>query len=148
MANRRFLQIQLEKSFEAAKRYQEKFSVVMLDIDHFKNYNDTRGHLGGDRLLARLAEVLVKNSRAADYVFRYGGEEFLCMLPEADLTMAGEAAERLRLAVQAETDVTISLGVASFTDDMPDKETLVRKADEALYRAKKNGRNRFERSVE
>ncbi|OGR29328.1 MAG: hypothetical protein A2X83_03515 [Desulfuromonadales bacterium GWD2_54_10] len=148
LANRRFLQIQLEKSFEAAKRYQEKLSVIMLDIDHFKNYNDTRGHMGGDRLLARLAQVLVKELRDADYVFRYGGEEFICMLPETDLALAAEVAERLRMAVQAETDVTISLGVTSFTDDMPDKETLVRKADEALYRAKESGRNRVERSVE
>jgi two-component system cell cycle response regulator len=145
LANRRFLEIQLEKSFEAARRYQGKLSVIMLDIDHFKNYNDTRGHLGGDRLLARLAELLVKELRDADYVFRYGGEEFLCMLPETDLVMACEVAERVRMMVQAETDVTISLGVATYTDDMPDKETLVSKADEALYRAKENGRNRVER---
>ncbi|MFZ2950815.1 MAG: diguanylate cyclase [Desulfuromonadaceae bacterium] len=148
LANRRFLQLQLEKSFEAAKRYQEKLSVVMLDIDHFKNYNDTRGHLEGDRLLAKFAELLVKELRDADFVFRYGGEEFLFMLPETDLAMACEVAERVRMAVQAETDVTISLGVASFTDDMSDKESLVRKADEALFRAKRNGRNRVERSVE
>jgi diguanylate cyclase (GGDEF)-like protein len=148
LANRRFLQILLDKSFEAAKRYQEKLSVVMLDIDHFKSYNDTRGHLEGDRLLAKFAELLVKELRDADSVFRYGGEEFLCMLPETDLTMACEVAERVRMAVQAETDVTISLGVATFTDDMQDKESLVRKADEALFRAKRNGRNRVERSVE
>jgi diguanylate cyclase (GGDEF)-like protein len=148
LANRRFLQIQLEKSFGAAKRYHEKLSVVMLDIDHFKQYNDTRGHQEGDRLLTRLAEVLLKGMREADYVFRYGGEEFLCVLPETGLATACEAAERLRRAVQVETDVTISLGVATFTDDMPDKDTLIRKADEALYRAKERGRNRVERSVE
>lgn len=148
LANRRFLELQLKKSFKAAKRYQEKLSVVMLDIDHFKSYNDTRGHLEGDRLLAKFAEQLVKELRDADFVFRYGGEEFLCMLPGTDLTMACEVAERVRMAVQTETDVTISLGVASFTDDMPDKESLVRKADEALFRAKRNGRNRVERSVE
>lgn len=148
LANRRFLQLQLEKSFEAAKRYQEKLSVIMLDIDHFKSYNDTRGHLEGDLLLASLAEVLVKNLRDADFVFRYGGEEFFCMLPQTDLAMACEVAERVRMAVQAETDLTISLGVTSFTDDMPDKESLVRKADEALFRAKRNGRNRVEQSVE
>ena len=147
LANRRLLDIQLEKSYEAAKRYQEKLAVVMLDIDHFKNYNDTHGHLGGDRLLARLAEVLVKTLRDADYVFRYGGEEFLCMLPETDLEMAGEVAERLRRAVQTQTDVTISLGIAAFTESMPDKETLIRRADEALYLAKKNGRNRVERAA-
>ncbi|MFA7060056.1 MAG: diguanylate cyclase [Pedobacter sp.] len=145
LANRRFLDIQMEKSFETAKRYQERLSVVMLDIDHFKRYNDTRGHLEGDLLLARLAELLLKELRDADHVFRYGGEEFLCILPETDLAMAGEVAERLRMAVQAETDVTISLGVASYSDDISDKETLIRKADEALYRAKESGRNRVER---
>jgi len=148
LANRRFLHIQLGKSFGVAKRYKEKLSVVMLDIDHFKQYNDTRGHLEGDRLLTRLAEVLLKELRGADYVFRYGGEEFLCMLPETGLATACAAAERLRITVQAETDVTISLGVAAFTEDMPDKDTLVQKADEALYRAKENGRNRVEQSVE
>lgn len=148
LANRRFLQIQLEKSFRAAKRYHEKLSVVMLDIDYFKLYNDTRGHQEGDQLLTRLAEILLKGMREADYVFRYGGEEFLCVLPETGLATACEAAERLRRAVQVETDVTISLGVATFTADMPDKETLVRKADEALYRAKERGRNRVEGSVE
>jgi len=148
LANRRFLQIQLEKSFDAAKRYQEKFSVFMLDIDHFKQYNDTHGHPEGDRLLTKIAEVLLKELRKADYAFRYGGEEFLCMLPETGLATACEVAERLRMAVQAKTGVTISLGVAAFTDEMPDKDTLVRKADEALYRAKEKGRNRVERSVE
>jgi diguanylate cyclase (GGDEF)-like protein len=147
LANRRFLEIQLEKCFGAAKRYQEKLSLVMLDIDHFKEYNDTHGHQAGDRLLTRLAEVLLREMRDSDYVFRYGGEEFLCMFPETGLATAGEAAERLRMAVEAETDVTISLGVATFTGDMPDKETLVRKADEALYRAKQEGRNRVEQSL-
>lgn len=146
LANQRFLQIQLGKSFEAAKRYQEDLTVIMLDIDHFKLYNDTRGHQEGDRLLARLAEVMVKELRDADYIFRYGGEEFLCMLPETDLSTACEVAERLRMIVEAETDVTISLGVAAFTEKLPDKEALVRKADEALYRAKENGRNRVEQA--
>lgn len=144
LANRRFLQIQLEKSFEGAKRYGEKLSVIMLDIDHFKRFNDTRGHLEGDRLLAKVAEVLVKELRNADYVFRYGGEEFLCMLPETDLPMAREVAERLRLAVETETEVTISLGIASLVETIPDRETLVRLADAALYQAKQNGRNRVE----
>lgn len=144
LANRRFMQIQIEKSFDAAKRYGEKLSVIMLDIDHFKRYNDTRGHLEGDKLLAKVAEVLVKELRNADYVFRYGGEEFLCMLPETDLPMAAEVAERLRMAVESETDVTISLGVSSFHEEVADKESLIKMADTALYRAKQNGRNRVE----
>ncbi|MBI1921773.1 MAG: diguanylate cyclase [Geobacter sp.] len=144
LANRRFLQMQMEKSFDAAKRYGEKLSIIMLDIDHFKKYNDTRGHLEGDKLLAKVAEVLVKELRNADYVFRYGGEEFLCMLPETDLPMAADVAERLRHAVETETDVPISLGVSSFHEEVADKESLIKMADGALYRAKQNGRNRVE----
>lgn len=144
LANRRFLEIQLEKSFQAAKRYGKELSVIMLDIDHFKVYNDTHGHPEGDRLLARIATILLKEMRAADYVFRYGGEEFLVLVPDTGLKKACDAAERLRSAVEAEAGVTISLGTAAFHEGMPDKEQLVAKADAALYRAKQNGRNRVE----
>ena len=116
----------------------------MLDIDHFKQYNDTHGHLEGDRLLTRLAEVLLKELRDTDYVFRYGGEEFLVLLPNTELLMAHAAAERLRAAVEREVGVTISLGVAVFLDSMQGKESLVKAADAALYRAKNGGRNRVE----
>jgi two-component system, cell cycle response regulator len=148
LANRRLLQIQMGRCFGAANRYRQKLSVIMIDIDHFKSYNDTRGHLEGDRLLSTLAGVVVKALRNADQIFRYGGEEFLCILPETGLPHAGEVAERIRRVVQVETDVTISLGVASFTADMPNIEALVRKADKALYLAKKRGRNRVEGLVE
>jgi len=120
----------------------------MLDIDHFKMYNDMHGHVEGDRLLAKIAAILSRVMRSADYLFRYGGEEFLAILPETDLAMACEAAERLREAVAAEGEVTISLGVASYQKTMQDKESLFREADEALYRAKENGRNRVERAVD
>ena len=146
LANRRFLEIQLEKGFEAAKRYGQPLSVIMLDIDHFKRYNDTLGHQEGDRLLVRIAGVFMAEMRKSDYVFRYGGEEFLALLPDTDLSMAREAAERLRVAVEKETEVTISLGVAVYREDMPDKESLVKAADSALYRAKEGGRNRVETS--
>jgi diguanylate cyclase (GGDEF)-like protein len=144
LANRRFMQIQFEKSFESAKRYGEELSVVMLDIDHFKIYNDTYGHTGGDRLLVKLAEIIVREMRKADYVFRYGGEEFLIIFPGTGLAKTREAAERLRLAVEAETGVTISLGVASLTESVKNIEDLIVTADQALYRAKEGGRNRVE----
>ncbi len=144
LANRRFLEIQLDKLMESAKRYDRPLSIIMLDIDHFKIYNDTCGHVEGDRLLAKLAGILMKDLRNADQVFRYGGEEFLAILPDTDLTMAIEAAERLRNAVEAETEVTISLGIAAYRHTMNDKESFILKADEALYRAKQNGRNRVE----
>jgi diguanylate cyclase (GGDEF)-like protein len=85
--------------------------------------------------------------RSADQVFRYGGEEFLVILPRADRTSARNAAERLRAAVESETAVTISLGVVSCHKDIPDKETLLGRADYALYLAKQNGRNRVEVAV-
>lgn len=144
LANRRFLEIQLGKSFGAVRRYGEKLSVIMFDIDHFKLYNDTHGHLEGDRLLAKIGAILLKELRTVDYLFRYGGEEFLALIPETDLPEACEAAERLRAAVETGTAVTISLGVAAYRNTMPDKETLIAGADAALYRAKQNGRNRVE----
>ncbi len=144
LGNRRSMQIQIEKSIEATNRYGEKLSVIMMDIDHFKQYNDTHGHLEGDRLLVRLAGILSKEMRRTDYVFRYGGEEFLVVLPETDLGSAREAAERMRKAAENEIGITISLGVASCREDTRDCTGLIRSADKALYRAKKNGRNRVE----
>ncbi|MHB8881004.1 MAG: GGDEF domain-containing response regulator [Thermodesulfovibrionales bacterium] len=144
LANRRFLEVQLEKNYASAKRYGQPLSVIMLDIDHFKKYNDARGHVEGDRLLVKLAGILVKGIRTADYVFRYGGEEFLIILPGTDAANACIAAERLRRVVESEAGVTISLGVSAYHESLQDKEALIREADTALYLAKQNGRNRVE----
>jgi diguanylate cyclase (GGDEF)-like protein len=142
LANRRLLEAQMEKSLAEAKRYREDLSVIMLDIDHFKKYNDTRGHVEGDNLLAKIAGILQKTVRGADSVFRYGGEEFLVLLPRTGAAKADIAAERLRKAVEAQTEVTISLGIAA--SQMPLEGNMIDRADEALYRAKRNGRNRVE----
>jgi diguanylate cyclase (GGDEF)-like protein len=144
LANRRFMEIQLEKSFEAAGRYGERLSVIMLDIDHFKKFNDDNGHPEGDRLLRKLSGILSREMRGSDHAFRYGGEEFLVILTQADLAASRRVAERLRKTVEEETEVTISLGVATFQENMEQKEQLVKMADEALYRAKQGGRNRVE----
>jgi diguanylate cyclase (GGDEF)-like protein len=144
MPNRRLMEIQFAKAFEAARRYGEDLSAIMLDIDLFKSYNDTLGHAEGDKLLVRLAGILMRDIRCTDYVFRYGGEEFLVILPRTNPRAAREVAERLRKTVEAETGSTVSLGVASLDDSMPDKEELIREADAALYRAKRHGRNRVE----
>ena len=144
LANRRFLEIQLEKNFDAARRYGQHMSVIMLDIDHFKRYNDTHGHQEGDRMLVRIADILMAEMRTSDYVFRYGGEEFLILLPGTQLPMALGAAERLRATVQRDAGVTVSLGVTVYQAGIPDSDALVKGADAALYRAKEGGRNRVE----
>jgi diguanylate cyclase (GGDEF)-like protein len=144
LGNRRFMEMQLEKSFQAAQRYGEGLSVILCDIDHFKRYNDTHGHPEGDKLLVKLAEILLREMRGSDCVFRYGGEEFLLMLTEADPAGARAVAERLRRTVESEAGVTVSLGVASFHETMQEKEILIDLADAALYRAKQAGRNRVE----
>lgn len=147
LANRQFLEIQLTKNYDSAKRYGQPLSIIMLDIDHFKQYNDTHGHVEGDSLLVKVAHIFLKTVRTADYVFRYGGEEFLLMLPGTDIANACKAAERLRRLVESEAGITISLGVSSYHKSLQDKEALIREADSALYLAKQNGRNRVEMSI-
>lgn len=126
----------------------------MLDLDHFKNFNDTQGHSGGDALLAALGELLSSRVRGEDIACRYGGEEFTLILPETDGPAAERHAEELRLAVSQLSvtfngkplpPVTVSLGVATYPDDGVAGLTLLRKADTALYRAKRTGRNRVVR---
>jgi len=114
----------------------------MLDIDDFKKYNDTYGHSAGDKMLTSVAQVLIEDIRNADAIARYGGEEFLVMLPETTLEAALVTAERVRRGVAEQSSVTISLGVASYHKEMVKKEDLINNADEALYRAKKGGKNR------
>jgi diguanylate cyclase (GGDEF)-like protein len=143
LPNRRFLQIQMEKIVEATNRYGEYLSVIMLDIDHFKRYNDTQGHVQGDRLLVKLSGILSKEIRCSDFVFRYGGEEFLIILPRTNSQLASEVAERLRRLVETETDVTISLGISTYRKDSGNADNLINSADDALYRAKQEGRNRI-----
>ncbi len=144
VANRRLMTKGLEKYFSLAKRYEKIFSIIMLDIDNFKKYNDTHGHSAGDKMLVRVARVLLDDIRNADVVARYGGEEFLVMLPEATLETALLTAERIRQKIADETGTTVSLGVASYDSRMTKNEQLINKADEALYRAKKRGKNRVE----
>lgn len=144
VSNRRLMLIGLEKYFSLAKRYEKVFSIIMLDIDNFKKYNDTHGHSAGDQVLIGVAQVLLDDIRNVDTIARYGGEEFLIMLPETPLETALITAERIRQKVEQNTDTTISLGVASYTVKMTKHEQLINKADEALYRAKRNGKNRVE----
>jgi len=137
------------REVERAHRFQRPLSALMLDIDHFKLVNDEFGHQAGDAVLETLAERCRKNIRGIDIPGRYGGEEFVFLLVEDDLVEARQVAERLRGCFTnvpiptgaGEISITVSIGVAEATADMQDLAALVGKADEALYQAKKAGRN-------
>lgn len=144
LANRRLMEYVLETSFARARRAECPFSAIMLDIDFFKTYNDTYGHTVGDNLLVNIAKIISKEIRQVDLGVRYGGEEFLILLPETELSEACEVAERIREDVEKKTGVTVSLGVSCYNHRMQKKEDIVRKADDALLQAKQKGRNRVE----
>jgi len=146
LANRRMMHIVFERILNRAKRFDEPFSIIMLDIDHFKKFNDQFGHTEGDRLLKKLARIILEEVRQIDLAVRYGGEEFLVLLPETDSIKACDVAERMRKAVERQTKITISLGISSHKKSMKTHEVFISKADKALYKAKKNGRNRVEKS--
>jgi diguanylate cyclase (GGDEF)-like protein len=149
VANRRYFMELAEAELNRALRYPEPFSLLMLDIDHFKLVNDSHGHKTGDRVLQRFAAILRETLREVDIVGRMGGEEFAAILPNTGMAEAWDAAERLRLAVAAtemqsdagsSLQITISVGVATlFNENSID--TLMKRADDALYLAKNNGRN-------
>jgi diguanylate cyclase (GGDEF)-like protein len=122
------------------ERYDSRFSITMIDIDHFKQVNDEHGHLNGDRILQDVAKLVDESARETDIVARYGGEEFVVIMPHTELPGAGVFTERLRELIQGQLPVTISGGVATALDG-DTTETLVARADAALYRAKSAGRN-------
>lgn len=134
----------------AAKRERTSLAVMACDIDHFKDVNDTHGHLVGDRVLRLVASALRSQVRGSDVLVRWGGEEFLLLLPTCDADAAVAKAEQVRAAVAEASDpsagqVTVSVGLAMLWPD-EDAQSVVRRADEALYRAKRGGRNRVERA--
>ncbi|MBU0664754.1 MAG: diguanylate cyclase [Proteobacteria bacterium] len=141
LANRRHMGIIVDDNLARAKRSGTPFSVIMFDIDHFKKVNDTQGHDAGDLILVETTRVAAGELRDIDLKVRFGGEEFLILLPDASLPEARNVAERIRLAVQQEVAITISLGVTSYREG-DDQESLIKRVDAALYRAKKEGRNR------
>ena len=150
--NRRALMQKLEQEMDRAARYATLLTGMMIDIDNFKQINDTHGHLVGDRVLKQLANLLKREQRSVDIVARYGGEEFVVLLPETTAAESRNFAERIlrRVATHdfGETGkpvrVTISVGIASYPDErVSDGESLLKLADNHLYRAKTDGRNRF-----
>ena len=149
--NRRYLEESLGRELARCQRRSLPLAVLMLDLDHFKRFNDQHGHAGGDILLTDFGGLLQRMSRAEDIACRYGGEEFTLILPEATAAVAAVRAEEIRAAVEGMRvqylgrelhDVTVSVGVAAMPEHGSDPELLLRCADEALYRAKREGRNR------
>jgi diguanylate cyclase (GGDEF)-like protein len=149
--NRRFLEETLDRELARLERKNLPLSLIMIDVDHFKSFNDTFGHEIGDAVLRDLSEILQRNVRGSDIACRYGGEEFIIVLPEANVEIARQRAETLREAMrelQLVHDgkplgpVTLSLGVACFPEHGHQREQLLQAADAALYEAKNAGRNR------
>lgn len=147
--NRRFLQTIMKREIDLHRRQKIPFCILMIDVDFFKRVNDTHGHESGDRVLQGIASLLINQVRASDFVFRYGGEEFLVVLAELDQTQAETVAEKIRSRVEAanialadnhNVKVTLSIGVAAF-DGHPDYQRLVDRADKALFAAKHAVRN-------
>jgi diguanylate cyclase (GGDEF)-like protein len=154
LGNRRSLQDDLEVLHARSQRYGRRFALAMCDIDRFKAYNDTHGHQAGDQALGTVATTIAQELRGGDSVYRYGGEEFLLILPEQTLDTALVAVERVRSAVQRLAipqpaagpggRLTLSAGIAAFDpDEAPTAEELLQRADAALYRAKSAGRNQL-----
>ena len=149
LPNRRFAMARLEEAWTNSKRGGRSLSVVMIDIDHFKRVNDQFGHQAGDAVLRAVAKTLKRHARKSDHLCRLGGEEFVLIAVNADVTAAEAGAERLRAAVEStpihvtgfDGQVTISLGVAEIAESMDRVDDLMRAADQAVYLAKDEGRN-------
>lgn len=148
--NRRHLMATIDAEVRRATRNKHAFSILMMDVDHFKTYNDAFGHQAGDEALSKFAAVLKASLRDVDCPARYGGEEFLALLPDTDICQAVEVAERIRARLAEEPltggSVTVSVGVAEFWKHGNSLESLIASADAALYHAKRHGRDRVIRA--
>jgi diguanylate cyclase (GGDEF)-like protein len=149
--NRRYFDELLRREAERAVRYHNKFSLLMVDIDDFKKYNDTYGHQAGDEALRVVANSIISQTRSTDFTARYGGEEFAIIAPHTDKKQVSFLATRLASFVankdiilndSLKTRLSVSIGIATFGEDTSTKDELVRLADDALYQAKKLGKNR------
>lgn len=149
--NRRHLATTIAEELARARRQEKPCALLMLDVDHFKKYNDTHGHLAGDEVLVRVSRVIKEAIRVMDRPVRYGGEEILVLLPDTDLDGAAEVGERIRGRLAEEFfaggRVTVSIGVAVFPEHGESPEALIMSADGALYEAKHNGRDRVVRAA-
>ena len=148
VGNRKALERALSREANLASRHDTPLSMLMIDIDHFKQINDTHGHAAGDQALTHVTEMIAAVSRQSDEIFRYGGEEFIVLLNDTDTKNANDLAERIRKAIEhtevclgnSQFNLTVSIGVAGYNPSTG-KDWMFKEADAALYRAKNNGRN-------
>jgi diguanylate cyclase (GGDEF)-like protein len=147
--NMRHFYTQLQLEMDRALRYKSSLSLLLLDVDRFKQYNDTHGHLEGDKILIKLGEVIRECLRKSDTAYRYGGDEFMVLLPETKVHEASKVAERIRALFLAACsyqvpddtiETTLSVGVVEYHQD-EDLSEFVKRADQAMYKAKKQGGN-------
>lgn len=152
--NRRALFSRLTEEYSRARRYGQSFSILLIDIDDFKKVNDEHGHQVGDGILRGLGAFLRQNLRDSDFPSRYGGEEFICLLPSTDLTQASQAGEKIRQQLASSKlsskktgvslQITVSIGAAALNaSEDEDIDTLIKRADDALYQAKRSGKNQL-----
>jgi diguanylate cyclase (GGDEF)-like protein len=152
--NRRHFQTMLHMEWKRAVRFHRALALIMIDVDHFKAFNDTFGHPQGDRVLKQIGSILKHNLREVDTVARFGGEEFVLLLPDTDKRGAIAVAEKARLLIERQRivdengkelrSVSISAGISAYPDDVGEMDDLINFADIALYQAKDKGRNRIE----
>ena len=150
--NRRYMTTHLNSLLASARDKEKPLSILLMDIDHFKSVNDTHGHDAGDEVLEEFSHRMRKNTRGIDLVCRYGGEEFVVIMPDTDHSLAMVVAERIRKKVAEKPfiihkgremlEITVSIGLASTENGLESQDVLLKRADEALYQAKKSGRNR------
>jgi diguanylate cyclase (GGDEF)-like protein len=149
--NRRFFQMQFRQVLATATRFQRNFSILMLDLDNFKQVNDTHGHQRGDAILVEFSQRVTAALREVDTFARYGGEEFICLLSETDTAGAITTAEKIRETIKIDPfgdggetplSLTVSIGIASYPEHGDTFRALVESADRAMYRAKQLGRDR------
>ena len=154
--NRRYLSETLQREIEKSKREKKALSIIVSDIDHFKMINDVYGHQAGDKFLVEIGTLMKDNARSSDIICRYGGEEFLMVMPGTSLESAVKRAEEIlhkctNIIIAHEGQalkVAMSLGVATYPDHGQEAEEIIFKADKALYKSKKNGRNQVSAWVE